>query len=300
MKQGGDRGSSSRARGRAAPGRRGDCPDAGAAGRRRAAAEQLPPAPPGRFRDAAGERDHPHPGAAAFALRDRGVAGRVLRSPARIAVGPGRPPGRRHGFPGPLRGSNASGSFFIEGRPSTDRADQPMRPISARYPADSSRPWAFRISGRTFTEADAAKDAGVGIASLSMARKTGRATTAIGKHVRFENDPKAPWMTIVGIAGDVRQLGARSNRRRRSSTFPTGSSRCRSPMSPSGAVVARQRWRPCCAPRSRGVDPELPFGELTTLQGAIDRSSISRGSGPRCWCRLPPRRSFSPPSASTG
>src|SRR4029450_11680419 len=35
------------------------------------------------------------------------------------------------GFPGPLRGSNASGAFFIEGRQSATRADRPYANIGA-------------------------------------------------------------------------------------------------------------------------------------------------------------------------
>ena len=47
---------------------------------------------------------------------------------ARVLDALGSAPGVRAaavGFPGPFRGGNAHGSFFIEGRPDTDRADRP-------------------------------------------------------------------------------------------------------------------------------------------------------------------------------
>ena len=56
------------------------------------------------------------------------------------------------GFPGPLRGGNASGSFFIEGRASTDRSDQPnanLGSVSGRYFEAMGIPL---VAGRTFAE----------------------------------------------------------------------------------------------------------------------------------------------------
>ena len=95
----------------------------------------------------------PRAGAAAFALRDRAVAGRGSTPPARsrCRAGPGSRPSAS-AFPGRCAGSNASGSFFIEGRPSTDRADQPtanLGSVSGGYFAAMGIPL---ITGRTFTE----------------------------------------------------------------------------------------------------------------------------------------------------
>ena len=58
------------------------------------------------------------------------------------------------GFPGPLRGNNASGTFFIEGRPSQSRADRPfahLGSVSGGYFAAMGIPL---IAGRTFAESD--------------------------------------------------------------------------------------------------------------------------------------------------
>ena len=109
------------------------------------------------------------------------------------------------------------------------------------------------------------------IVSVELARKYWPGQNAIGKHVRFESDAKAPWITIVGIAGDVRQLGLEKSPPPilyipyRQFTLPFTNVAVRSTTS-SGAVASILRSA------LAAVDPELPFGEITTLQGALDRS----------------------------
>ena len=61
------------------------------------------------------------------------------------------------GFPGPLRGSNASGSFFIEGRPSTDRWDQPTANLGSVSGGFFEAMGIPLIAGRTFAETDGPK-----------------------------------------------------------------------------------------------------------------------------------------------
>ena len=175
------------------------------------------------------------------------------------------------GFPGPLRGSNASGSFFIEGRPSTDRSDQPTANLGSVSGGFFEAMGIPLIAGRTFAETDGPKDAGVAIASVAMARKYWSGENAIGKQIRFESDAKAPWITIVGIVGDVRQLGLEKSPPPilyipyRQFALPFTNVAVRSTTS-AGAVASILRSA------LTAVDPELPFGEITTLQGALDRS----------------------------
>ena len=57
--------------------------------------------------------------------------------------------------------------------------------------------------GRLFTSGDGAEAAPVAIVSESMARRYWPGQNPIAKRVRLGDDPKAPWRTVVGIAGDV-------------------------------------------------------------------------------------------------
>ena len=57
--------------------------------------------------------------------------------------------------------------------------------------------------GRLFTSTDGAEAAPVAIVSESMARRYWPGQNPIGKRVRLGDDSKAPWRTVVGIAGDI-------------------------------------------------------------------------------------------------
>ena len=76
------------------------------------------------------------------------------------------------GFPGPLRGSNASGTFLIEGRPAPPtRAERPfahLGSVSGGYFAAMGIPL---LSGRTFGSGDREDTPPVTIVSTALARK---------------------------------------------------------------------------------------------------------------------------------
>jgi putative ABC transport system permease protein len=173
------------------------------------------------------------------------------------------------GFPGPLRGNNASGAFFIDGRPSATRAERPFANIgsvSGGYFAAMGIPI---LTGRAFTEADRSEAQPVAIVSAALGRKYWPGQNPIGKRVRFdENDA---WMTVVGVAGDVRQLGL--------DRPPPPILYLPYPMfplpftnlvvrsaAPDAAVASLMRTR------LRDVDPEMPPGEMATLHTILNRS----------------------------
>ena len=127
------------------------------------------------------------------------------------------------------------------------------------------------VAGRTFAESDGPKDAGVAIVNVAMAQKYWPGENAIGKRLRFESDANTPWITIVGIVGDVRQLGLERSAppilyipyRQFALPFTNVAVRSRAP---AGTVSAMLRSALSSA------DPELPFGEISTLQDALDRA----------------------------
>jgi predicted permease len=110
------------------------------------------------------------------------------------------------GFPGPLRGSSASGSFFIEGRSDApeDRPFANLASVSAGYFAAMGIPL---VEGRTVTDADTADSPEVAVVTRTLARRYWPGESALGKRLRFDNDSGTPWRTVVGVVRDVKQLG---------------------------------------------------------------------------------------------
>jgi len=62
------------------------------------------------------------------------------------------------------------------------------------------------IKGRTFTKADASSAPPVVIISQSFARRFFPNEDPLGQHITFADPAAAPWPTIVGVVGDVRDL----------------------------------------------------------------------------------------------
>ncbi|MCM3871000.1 MAG: ABC transporter permease [Pyrinomonadaceae bacterium] len=112
----------------------------------------------------------------------------------------------------PLEWKGGTNGFFPEGR-TVERAladglsyDANHRQISANYLQTMGIPL---LRGRPFSESDDERAMPVAVVNETMARQYWPGEDAIGK--RFKpGDPEEniPWRTIVGIAGDVRQMGA--------------------------------------------------------------------------------------------
>lgn len=103
-------------------------------------------------------------------------------------------------------GNGVVGNFQLDdGRalPDDYRVDKPE--ISASY----FRTMGIRIlRGREFSERDDARAPGVAVVSDSVARRFWPAGNAVGKRISMEDHPKpGDWLTIVGVAADVRQEG---------------------------------------------------------------------------------------------
>ena len=175
------------------------------------------------------------------------------------------------GFPAPLRGSNASGSFTIQNRDASNPSDRPfanLGSVSGGYFAAMGIPL---VAGRTFRDADSAEAPPVAIASAAMARKYWPGQDAIGKHLRFDDDAKTPWSTIVGVVGDVRQLGLQQDpppilyMPYQQFPLPFTNVSVRSSLA-RGDVAALVRAE------LNAIDSNLPPGDADTLQDLIDTS----------------------------
>jgi len=123
-------------------------------------------------------------------------------------------------------------------------------------------------SGRTFTAADTPDSPGVVVLTRTLAEKYWKDGDALGRHVKFEGDAKSPWLTVVGIVSDVRQLGLKNAPTPimfipyTQFPLPFTSISVRS-TAPDGTVRAALRAA------MASVDPEIPPGEIRTLDQII-------------------------------
>ena len=174
------------------------------------------------------------------------------------------------GFPEPLRGENASGTFTVEGRPAagSDRPFAYIGSVSGRYFETMGIPL---LEGRPFREADTADAPGVAIVSPALVRRHWPGETAVGKRLRFGDDPTDPWITVVGVAGDVRHIGLDKPAPPvmympyTQFALPFTSIAVRSTR-PEAAVTAALRST------LTDADPEVPLGDIETLGSVLHAS----------------------------
>jgi len=172
-----------------------------------------------------------------------------------------------------------STNFTIEGRaPTPDQQN-------VEVPLDGVTPDYFRVmgielkSGRTFTAQDGADAPRVVIVNENMARKFWPGEEAVGKRFRYGDGSGGadgpPWMTIVGVVGDMRRTGYEAPVRYE--TFLPYPQRAASRMT----LVVRTRGEPTAlAPavraEVRGVDADLPVYEVKSMDELLSAMVAQR------------------------
>jgi putative ABC transport system permease protein len=112
----------------------------------------------------------------------------------------------------PLTNAGGTSAFTIEGAPPLAPGqvnDANHRAISANYFGTIG----VRLrAGRFFRDSDGPDQPSVAIVNEAMVRQYWLGQNPIGRRFRLD-EPKAPWITIVGIVNDVRQMGLDINGR---------------------------------------------------------------------------------------
>jgi len=175
------------------------------------------------------------------------------------------------GFPEPFKGSNATASFYVEGRDVSPH-DQPHANLTIASGGFFAAMGIPLLAGRTFDTRDVAESAPpVAIVSAALARKIWPGENPVGKRLRFENTPTEPWFTVIGVTGDVHQLGLREPAPALLYVpytvfpLPFTTVAVRSTL-PEATVTSLLRAR------LAAIDPDLPFTDIKTLQFYVDRS----------------------------
>jgi putative ABC transport system permease protein len=168
----------------------------------------------------------------------------------------------------PLEGSNTGTTLYVEGYPQAQgeelgasfrtTADDYLRVLRAPI-----------VAGRWFTPREVAESSTVAVVNATLARRFWPGADAIGHRVR--SSPDRPWLTIVGVAPDLRQrkLDERPDPMLyvpySSSAFRTMTLLVRTTGNPaSGAAAVRSAVR--------SVDASIPIEEPMTMEEIIHRS----------------------------
>jgi putative ABC transport system permease protein len=106
----------------------------------------------------------------------------------------------------PLSGANAGRGLTIEGF-AADPEDPPSAFYRVTCPGYFAALGIPLRSGRDFTHADSTRAAGAVIVNERMAALYWPDADPVGRRLKIGSSPDTPWLTVVGVARDVRHFG---------------------------------------------------------------------------------------------
>jgi len=131
------------------------------------------------------------------------------------------------------------------------------------------------VKGRLFDEHDTKDSAQVIVIDEHMARSYWPNSNPIGGRIKFGRDEKAPWMTIVGVVGSVKQYDL-ENESRVTFYLPVWQA-----MGGTMYLVARTNIAPASvaatiASQVRSMDPNVPIFDVKTMDQRLSESLARR------------------------
>jgi putative ABC transport system permease protein len=175
----------------------------------------------------------------------------------------------------PYTGEGWGGDFSIEGHPpltAAERNHTRLISISNCYLATLHIPL---VRGREFNSADSDQAPRVAIASEAFVRRFFPEGDVLGRRIKIGAKPDAPWVTIVGVAGDVLyewvDRGSKVMLYRPFAQAPQGQLRV--------AIRTTEGADPLAlVPAARAaigaIDPDLPVSEVKTFRTLIENYLI--------------------------
>ena len=173
----------------------------------------------------------------------------------------------------PYSDHSSGRNFSIEGRPA-DPGDQPDGMYQAASPGYFQTLHIPLITGRLLNDGDGAEAPKVTVISQRMAERWWKNESPIGKRIKIgEADSKLPWMTIVGVVGDVMHNPYDRGPRR---TFYVPYQQAPNLWMDIGVRTAGDplQLAPAVTAAIRSVDPEQPITDLRTMERSIHNTSI--------------------------
>jgi len=186
----------------------------------------------------------------------------------------------------PLAWKGGTSGFFPEGR-TLERAsaeglsyDANHRQVSADYLKTMGIPL---LRGRAFSEGDDERAMPVGVVNETMARQYWPGEDAIGKRFKLGSpEEDIPWITVVGVAGDVRQMGI-DEPVKAEMYIPYAQIKDQQWYAPRDLVI-RTKVDPLSIVASarneiRQVDPAQPISNVRTMDEVLGEETASRRLG---------------------
>jgi predicted permease len=175
----------------------------------------------------------------------------------------------------PMQGMNLGSALFIEGKstPGEQGPDVEYRVVTDNYFATMGIPLR---AGRLFGNHDDAHPNDVLVINQTMAQRFWRDESPLGKRIKLGPSPeKVPWVTIVGVVGDIRHFGLDAE--------PPPEIYRPFAQNPLGAPILAIRTAgdpatlaETLAARVRSVSPEAPAYNVSPMQDLVDRSTTER------------------------
>jgi putative ABC transport system permease protein len=176
----------------------------------------------------------------------------------------------------PLSGANAGRSFTIEGRAAPSPTEGPSASYRLTCPGYFKTLGIALVRGRDFTAADSLDAAEAVIINETAASRYWPNQDPLGQRIKLgPPTSENPWMTVVGVAKDVRHFGLDSDVRREmfrpytQAVWPTMTIVVKTAIEPLSAAVSVR------SALSR-IDPDQPLSRIRTMDQVIEESIGSR------------------------
>jgi putative ABC transport system permease protein len=174
----------------------------------------------------------------------------------------------------PISGGDGHGNITVDGRefPAGDAPTASFRRILPNYFRTMQIPV---VSGREFDEHDRGQDPLVVIVSQAMARRLWPDANPIGQRIKIGPPAREPWLTIVGIVGDVRNVGLEHDL-----SFDTYEPHAQRPWTTMQLLVRAQgdasKVGADIRKAARAIDADLIVDRLQTMDARISASQLAR------------------------
>jgi putative ABC transport system permease protein len=167
--------------------------------------------------------------------------------------------------------------FMVDGAPTPELGREPSasyRIASPRYHATMRIPL---IEGRSFDSRDSAEGEPVALVNQTLARRYLGGRSAVGRRMKLGSDAEAPWLTIIGVIGDVHHSALTDD--------PDPEVYVPLAQAPNAMMMLaiRSETRPEDLIRAvraeiQAIDPAQPVYHVKTLDGLMDDSLLVRSA----------------------